>query len=51
MAKEKTDQEMFEEALKLVKEREPKRSQEEIYDRCEFDWEVVPNPPDAPIQW
>lgn len=54
MAKEKTNEELFEEAmerLKLLESSENKRPQSEIYARCEFDWEVVPNPSDAPIQW
>ena len=42
---------MFEEALEIVKNRQPERSQQEIYDRCEFDWEEISDPSDAPIQW
>lgn len=54
MAKEKTNEELFEEAmerLKLLESNENKRPQSEIFARCEFDWEEIPKSPDAPIQW
>ena len=55
MAKEKTDQEMFEEALKVLEESgygsKGKRSEEDMDARTEFTWKEIKLPENHPMNW